>query len=107
MSMHDIVGVNVDKVAITEVRLLIERQDVKAMGGKVLHIKAEDQLQNIDPELRGHRSETELDSPEVKELRDAYSQHPGSVPTLLFCTNSSGSIPGLTHQLPESHADAG
>jgi hypothetical protein len=70
-------------------------------------LEAPDEQANVAPELRGHRSETELDSPEVKELRDAYSQHPGSVPTLLFCTNSSGSIPGLTHQLPESHADAG
>jgi hypothetical protein len=42
---------------------------VKAIGGKVLHIEAADQLENIAPELRGHRSETELLSPEMLTSR--------------------------------------
>jgi hypothetical protein len=46
------------------------------MGGKILHLEAPDEQANVAPELRGYRSETELDSPEVKELRDASSQHP-------------------------------
>jgi hypothetical protein len=70
--MHEFVGVNVDKVAIIEARFLIEMQGVKAAGDKVLHIEAADQLQNIAPELRGHRSETELQSPEMLKIRDAY-----------------------------------
>ena len=72
VSMHEIVGVNVTHVAITDLRFLIEMRGLKALGGKILHIEAADQQANVAPELRGHRSEVELNSPEVLELRDAW-----------------------------------
>jgi hypothetical protein len=72
VSMHEIVGVNVTHVAITDLRFLIEMRGLKALGGKILHIEAADQQANVAPELRGHRSEVELNSPEVRELRDAW-----------------------------------
>jgi hypothetical protein len=71
-ALDEIVGVHPQGVAITDMRFLTEIRGVKAMGGKILHIEAADQQANIAPELRGHRSEVELDSPEMLELRDAY-----------------------------------
>jgi hypothetical protein len=71
-ALHEIVGVHPPGVAITDMRFLIEMRGIKAMGGKILHLEAPDQQSNMAPELRGHRSETELDSPEMLELRDAY-----------------------------------
>jgi hypothetical protein len=52
--------------------------DDPARCGKILHLQAVDEQSNVAPELRGHRSEVELDSLEVRELRDAYFQHPPS-----------------------------
>jgi len=75
VSLHEIVGVKVAKVAVTDLRFLIEMRGLKALGGKILHIESADQQANVAPELRGHRSEVELNSPEVKELRDAYIFH--------------------------------
>jgi hypothetical protein len=75
-ALREIVGVNAAGIAITDLRFLIEMRGMKDMGGKILHLEAPDQQANVAPELRGHRSEVELDSPEVLELRDAYSQHP-------------------------------
>jgi hypothetical protein len=72
VSMHEIVGVNVTHVAITDLRFLIEMRGLKELGGKILHIEAADQQATVAPELRGHRSEVELNSPEVLELRDAW-----------------------------------
>jgi hypothetical protein len=72
VSLREIVGVKVEKVAVTDLRFLIEMRGLKALGGKILHIEAADQQANIAPELRGHRSETEIQSPEVLSLRDAY-----------------------------------
>jgi hypothetical protein len=72
VSLHDIVGIDVTHVAVTDLRFLIEMRGIKAMGGKILHLEAPDQQANIAPELRGHRSEVEMHSPEVKELRDAH-----------------------------------
>lgn len=72
LALSEIVGANASKVAITDSRFLVEMAGIKKIGGKILHIEAADQQANIAPELRGHRSETELDSPEFKELRDAY-----------------------------------
>jgi hypothetical protein len=71
-----VIGVEPTGVAITDLRFLIEMRGIKAMGGKILHLQAADEQANVAPELRGHRSEVELDSPEVLEMRDAYSQHP-------------------------------
>jgi hypothetical protein len=71
-ALKTIVGVQPAGIAVTDLRFLIEMRGIKAMGGKILHLEAPDQQANIAPELRGHRSETELDSPEVKELYDAY-----------------------------------
>jgi len=71
-SLHDIVGVPVTKVAVTDLRFLIEMRGLKELGGKILHIEAPDQQANVAPELRGHRSEVEMHSSEVKELRDAH-----------------------------------
>ena len=45
---------------------------IKKRGGKILHLRAADEQANVAPELRNHRSETELESPEVLTLRDAY-----------------------------------
>jgi hypothetical protein len=75
-ALTEIVGVRPVGVAVTDLRFLIEMRGLKAMGGKILHLEAPDQQANVAPELRGHRSEVELDRPEVLELRDAYSQHP-------------------------------
>jgi hypothetical protein len=74
--MYELVGIRCAGIAFTDVRILIEMRGIKAMGGKILHLEARDQPANVAPELRGHRSEVELDSPEVLELRDAYPQHP-------------------------------
>ena len=74
-AMTEIVGVECAGIAVTDLRFLIEMRGMKAMGGKILHLEAPDQQANVAPELRGHRSEVELDSPEVLELREAYSQH--------------------------------
>jgi dephospho-CoA kinase len=72
VALEEIVCVKAERVAVTDLRFLIEMRGIKKMGGKVLHIEAADQLQNIAPELRGHRSETELQSPEMLKLQDAY-----------------------------------
>jgi dephospho-CoA kinase len=72
VSLHEIVGIDVTHVAVTDLRFLIEMRGLKDLGGKILHIEASDQQANVAPELRGHRSEAELDSPEVLQLRDAY-----------------------------------
>jgi hypothetical protein len=71
-ALNEIVGVDASRVAITDARFLIEMAGIKEIGGKILHIEAADQQENIAPELRGHRSEIEIDSPEFKELRDAH-----------------------------------
>jgi hypothetical protein len=70
-ALHEIVGVECAGVAVTDLRFLIEMRGLKAMGGKILHLQAADEQANVAPELRGHRSETELDRPEVFDLRDA------------------------------------
>jgi hypothetical protein len=75
-ALREIVGVECAGVAVTDLRFLIEMRGLKAMGGKILHLQAADEQANVAPELRGHRSEVELDSPEVLELRDTYFQHP-------------------------------
>jgi hypothetical protein len=72
ISLHSIVGVDVTHVAVTDLRFLIEMRGLKELGGRILHLEAPDQQANVAPELRGHRSEVELNSPEVKELRDAH-----------------------------------
>jgi hypothetical protein len=56
--------------------LLAFLADDPALCGKILHLQAPDEQANVAPELRGHRSEVELDSPEVLQLRDASPQHP-------------------------------
>jgi hypothetical protein len=71
VSLHEIVGIDVTHVAVADLRFLIEMRGLKALGGKILHIEAPDQQANVAPELRGHRSEVEMHSPEVEELRDA------------------------------------
>jgi len=70
-AMKTIVGVNAPGIAVTDLRFPIEMRGIKTMGGKILHLEAPDQQANVAPELRGYRSETELDSPEVFDLRDA------------------------------------
>jgi hypothetical protein len=75
-ALFEIVGVQCAGIAVTDLRFLIEMRGIKEMGGKILHLEAPDQQAHVAPELRGHRCEVELDSPEVLELRDAYSQHP-------------------------------
>jgi hypothetical protein len=67
VSLHEIVGIDVTHVAVTDLRFLIELRGLKELGGKILHIEAADQQANVAPELRGHRSEVELQSPEVEE----------------------------------------
>jgi hypothetical protein len=59
-------------IAVTDLRFLIEMRGIKMAGGKILHLEAPDQQAHVAPELRGHRSEVELDRPEVKMLRDSY-----------------------------------
>jgi hypothetical protein len=70
--LFEVVGVHCAYVAVTDVRFVIEVRGIKAMEGKILHLEAPDQQANVAPELRGHRSEVELDSPEVLKLRDDY-----------------------------------
>ncbi len=69
-AMHEIVGLHVPGIAVTDMRFLAEMRGIKAMGGKLVHIEAADT--NIPVEMRGHRSETELQSPEMRILRDSY-----------------------------------
>jgi hypothetical protein len=71
-ALTEIVGVDVPGVAVTDLRFLIEMRGIKAMGGKILHLQAADEQSNVAPELRGHRSEVELDSPEVRPLLESY-----------------------------------
>jgi hypothetical protein len=71
-TLQEIVGVECAGVAVTDMRFLIEMRGLKMAGGKILHIKAADEQANVAPELRGHRSEVELDSPGMLDLRDAY-----------------------------------
>jgi dephospho-CoA kinase len=65
-ALREIVGVDAPGVAVTDLRFLIEMKGIKELGGKILHLEAPDQQANIASELRGHRSEVELDSPEVR-----------------------------------------
>jgi hypothetical protein len=76
LALTEIVGVEPAGIAVTDLRFLVEMRGIKSVGGKILHLQAADELANVAAELRGHRSEVELDSPEVVELRDAYPQHP-------------------------------
>jgi dephospho-CoA kinase len=71
-ALREIVGVEFTGIAVTDMRFLVEMRGIKKMGGRILHIEAPDQQANVAPELRGHRSEVEIDSPEVLELRDAW-----------------------------------
>jgi hypothetical protein len=65
--------------------------DDPALCGKILHLQAPDEQANVAPELRKHRSEVELDSPEGLILRDASSQHqPRSMATRL---RAAGELP--------------
>jgi hypothetical protein len=75
-ALTEIVGVECAGIAVTDLRFLIEMRGIKAMGGKILHLTAADEQANVAPERRKHRSEVELDSPEVLQLRDASPQHP-------------------------------
>jgi hypothetical protein len=70
-ALTEVIGVHPVGIAVTDLRFLIEMRGIKAMGGKILHLEAADEQANVAPELRGHRSEVELDSPEVFDLRDA------------------------------------
>mgnify|MGYP001564966838 CR=1 FL=1 len=88
-AMHEIVGLHVIGIAVTDLRFLVEMRGIKAMGGKILHIVAPDQQANIAPELRGHRSETEMNSPEIETLRDAYLYNEK---TSLFFLRNQGDI---------------
>jgi hypothetical protein len=69
-ALKTIVGIEPAGIVVTDLRFLIEMRRIKLIGGKILHLEAIDQQANIAPELRGHRSETKLDSPEVQILRD-------------------------------------
>jgi hypothetical protein len=69
-ALREIVGVDAPGIVVTDLRFLIEMRGIKDMGGKIIHIKSADT--NVPVGMRGHRSETELDSPEVKMLRDSY-----------------------------------
>jgi hypothetical protein len=90
-ALKEIVGVECAGIAVTDLRFIVEMERIKLMGGKILHLEAPDEQANVAPELRGHRSETELDSPEVFELRDTYSQHlPPSMATRL---RAAGELP--------------
>jgi hypothetical protein len=51
-ALHEIVGVEANHVAITDMRFLVEMAGVKALGGKILHIESADPQANIDPLLR-------------------------------------------------------
>jgi hypothetical protein len=42
IALRDIVGVEFEGIAITDLRLLIEMRGIKAMGGNILHIEAAD-----------------------------------------------------------------
>jgi hypothetical protein len=76
-ALQEIVGVECAGIATTDLRFLIEMRSIKAMGGKILHLQAPDEQANVAPELRGHRSETELDSPDVLERRCAHPPSQG------------------------------
>jgi hypothetical protein len=76
-ALQEIVGVAPAGIAVTDLRFLIEMRGIKHMGGKILHLQAPDEQANVAPELRGHRSETELDSPDVLELQCAYPSSQG------------------------------
>jgi hypothetical protein len=71
-ALFEVVGVDAPGIAVTDVRFLVEMRGLKAMGGKILHLQAPDEQANLAPELGGHRSEVELDSPDVLKLRDDY-----------------------------------
>jgi hypothetical protein len=90
-ALRQIVGVQCAGIAVTDLGFLIEMPGMKSMGGKILLLEAPDQQANVAPELRGHRSETELDSPQVLELRDAYSQHPP--PSMATRLRAAGELP--------------
>jgi hypothetical protein len=62
-ALTEIVGVQCAGIAITDLRFLIEMRGIKEIGGKILHLQAPDEQATLAPELRGHRSETELESP--------------------------------------------
>ena len=64
-ALDEIICVKADRIAVTDLRFLIEMRGLKAIGAKILHIQSPDT--NVPAELRGHRSEIELDSPEVLE----------------------------------------
>jgi hypothetical protein len=70
-ALFEIVGVQCAGIAVTDPRFLVEMRGIRAMGGKILYLEAPDQQANLAPEQRNHRSETELDSPEVFDLRDS------------------------------------
>src|SRR5262245_3704331 len=54
-ALEEIICVKADRIAVTDLRFLIEMRGLKAIGAKVLHIEAADT--NIPEDLRGHRSE--------------------------------------------------
>jgi hypothetical protein len=41
VSLHEIVGITVTHVAVTDLRFLIEMRGLKDLGGKILHIESE------------------------------------------------------------------
>ena len=67
--LDEVVGVAADRIAICDLRFVEEMRGLKQMGAKIIHLMAPDT--NVPVELQGHRSETELDSPAMRELRDA------------------------------------
>jgi hypothetical protein len=69
--VDEVVGVDCDRIAICDLRFLIEMRGMKAMGGKIIHLAAPHTT--VPAALRGHRSESELVSPEVLESRGARS----------------------------------
>jgi hypothetical protein len=69
--LDEVVGVGADRVAVCDLRFVEEMRGLKQMGGKIIHLMAPDT--NVPEHLQSHRSETELDSPEMRELRDAPS----------------------------------
>src|SRR5262249_30753196 len=71
-ALREIVGVQFTGIAVTDMRFLVEMRGLRSMGGKCLHLEPIDQQANIAPELRRHRSEVEMQSPEMLELRDAW-----------------------------------
>jgi hypothetical protein len=71
-ALGEVVGVEPAGVAVTDVRFLAEMYGIKHLGSKILHLEAPDAQAGLTPEQRAHRSETELDSHEVLELRRAH-----------------------------------